>query len=44
LLATVDLEATPLIVESFGDHSIRDNSNSSKDLSFGKKSQIKDIK
>ena len=45
LMREADLEGSPMmIVESFGDHSVRDNSSSSKDLSFGKKSQIKDMK
>lgn len=45
IMREADLEGSPMmIVESFGDHSARDNSGSSKDLSFGKKSQIKDMK
>jgi hypothetical protein len=32
-----------MVVESFGDHSARECSDS-KDLSFGKKSQIRDMK
>lgn len=35
----VESDNSPMmVVESFGDHSGRDNSGSSKDLSFGKKS------